>query len=183
MRFLEVVDYYNDTSVKKCFSDYINLHKKYEYKNLLLIKKSAFVKYIGYCIMQDHYHILIKIEQDNLLSTYVSKFENSFSRYFNLKYNRKGPLWQSRFRAVRITSNEQLLHVTRYIHINPTTANYVNKPEEWKFSSYNSYIGSPSYLKHLPEISIRSPKKYKMFVENNIDYQRTLRKIKKILLE
>jgi len=134
--------------------------------------------------MPDHYHLLIKILIDRKFSKYISDVENSFSRYFNIRFKRKGPLWQSRFKAVRIKTNEQLLHVSRYIHLNPTTANLVKKPEDWIYSSYKKIISDPKYLREiLTEISIKESASYKKFVENNIDYQRKLAIIKKLLLD
>ena len=122
--------------------------------------------------MPDHYHLLFKVTSEKLISKYISDIENSYTRYFNLKHNRKGPLWQSRYRAVPITSNEQLLHVSRYIHLNPTTKGLVDFPEEWKYSSYKDIISSQSILDSLVEISIQDRKKYKKFVDDNLDYQK-----------
>lgn len=120
--------------------------------------------------MPDHYHLLIKSLSHEKISKYISDVENSYTRYFNIRNNRKGPLWQSRFKAVVIKNNLQLLHVSRYIHLNPTTNSLVNHPEDWRFSSYK-------------EISISNRFTYKRFVENNINYQRRLKQIKKLVLE
>jgi len=49
-------------------------------------------------------------------------------------------LWESKFKSVHVESNEQLLHLTRYIHLNPTTAGIVKEPEEWPYSSYMEYL-------------------------------------------
>jgi putative transposase len=90
--------------------------------------------------MPDHYHLLLKILKNKYLSKYISDVENSFTRYFNIRFKRKGPLWQTSFKAVRIKNDQQLLHVSRYIHLNPITANLVNRSEDWKFSSYQDFI-------------------------------------------
>ena len=182
-RFLYSLDYYNQNRFNKRFSYYLKTNK-YLYKNILINLNPSFnVKVIAYCIMPDHYHLLIKT-QNSLFTNFISKVENSYSRYFNIKYHRNGPLWQSRYRIVRIKNDEHLLHVTRYIHLNPTSSNLVSKPEDWKFSSYRDYILNTNLLKNvLSEITIRTPDQYKIFVENQIDYQRKFRKIKKLLLE
>lgn len=182
-RFLELLDYYNDSTVNISYSDYINSKGMYEYKNLLIVRDTAQIKFLAYTIMPDHYHLLVKIISGNF-SSYIGRVENSFSHFFNLKFKRKGPLWQSRFRSVRITSNEQLLHVHRYIHLNPTSSNLVNKPENWELSSYKDFISDEIYLKQIAtEISIRNPIYYKKFVEDQQDFQRKLKAIKKLLLE
>ncbi len=165
-RFLETLNYYNNRFVVEKFSE------------------DSIVKYLTYKIMPTHYHLLVKILKDHQLSKYVNNFENSFSRYFNIKFDRKGPLWESSFKAVKINTDEQLLHVSRYLHLNAVTAGLVKKPEDWKFSSYKDLITNKKFLKEIiTDFSISDNIQYKKFVENNIDYQKQLHLIKKILLE
>lgn len=134
--------------------------------------------------MPDHYHLLVKIMANNVFSKYIGTVENSYTRYFNILNRRKGPLWQSRFRSIQIYSEEQLLHVSRYIHLNPVTDFLVDKPEQWEYSSYSKFIQNHSLLQSvLTEITIHKAKYYKKFVESRIDYQRKLKKIRKMLLE
>jgi len=135
------------------------------------------IKILSYCVMPDHYHLLIKFYSYGL-SKYISDVENSYTRYFNIKYKRKGPLWQTRYKHVKIINNEQLLHVSRYIHLNPVTNKLVDKPEDWVFSSYKHFITNNN-INDVTEISIKSSKKYKRFVEDQIDYQRRLKLIKR----
>jgi len=182
-RFLNVVEYYNNRLITKSFSQFI-IRKKFDYQNIIHPKDFTYVKILSYCIMPDHYHFLLKILVDSTLSKLINTIEDSFTRYFNIKFDRKGPLWQTSFKSVEIKSNEQLLHVSRYIHLNPTTSNLVNKPEDWIFSSYNDFISDEKVLKtYINEISIDDTEFYKQFVENNIEYQRKLKHIKKLILE
>lgn len=183
-RFLEVSDYYNNNNVKLSFSEYLRRNKKYDHENILFPKKFSFMKFIAYCIMPDHYHFLLKILIPNKLSNYIGRIENSFTRYFNIKFERKGPLWQSQFKAVRIISDEQLLHVSRYVHLNPTTNNLIENPRDWIFSSYRDYIVNPTILKEIvTEISIKTPQHYRRFVEDRIPYQKKLKEIRALLIE
>lgn len=182
-RYIKLLDYYNTLPHPRRFSHATNAERKHAV-NLLTPKENSIVKFICYCIMPDHYHILLKILSEYSISKYISDIENSFTRYFNIKFDRKGPLWQSEFRAVRIKTETQLLHVTRYIHLNPTTSKLVNKPEDWKWSSYRDYIENPAILQDaMNELTIKNPRKYKKFCEDRIDYQKRLKEIKKILLE
>jgi len=182
-RFIETLDYYNNTDNKVKLS-LAKRNKIYTYGNLLFPKNNSKTKILTYNIMPDHYHLVIKILKDDLLSKYISDVENSYTHFLNKKFGRKGPLWQSRFRAVLIKTNEQLLHVIRYVILNPTTSNLVEKPEDWHFSSYKDIISNPIFLKeYLSEISISNPITFKKFVENNIDYQKKLKLIKKLTLE
>ncbi len=182
-KFINTLCYYNSTKTKLSFSVFLRNQSNYQ-ANILLPKIEGINKFLSYCIMPDHYHLLLKIISDNKLSKYIGDVENSFSRYFNKKNNRKGPLWQSRFKAVLIDSDEQMLHVSRYIHLNPTTSGLVSNPQDWSFSSYNEIISSNNVLKdYLVEISIRNPKKYQIFVENHKNYQRKLKLIRRLILE
>lgn len=182
-RFIELLDYYNTTEVKNRFSK-IKKKNLYHYKNLLIPHQNQQVKFIGFNIMPDHYHLLIKILINNAFSKYINDVENSFTRFFNIKHRRKGPLWQSSFKAVRIRTNEQLLHVSRYINLNATTAGLVAKPEDWLFSSYKDLIFDNRFLGNfIKEISITDPKIYRRFVENNQEYQKKLKQIKRLILE
>lgn len=182
-RFIEILEYYNNPENKISYS----LAKKYTQKftsvGLLYYNPCFFFKIIAYCIMPDHYHLVIKILGGKSLSKYISDVENSFTRYFNLKFKRKGPLWESRFKFVLIENNKQLLHVVRYVHLNPTTSNFVDKPENWPFSSYKEYLKNKTYLQTINEISIKDIDEFKKFTQNNVEYQKTLKKIKKKLLE
>lgn len=184
-RFINICDYYNNSDDKQSFSTYLKLEKKPKFNNLLFLQKKNILKFIAYCIMPDHYHLLIKILCENLdLSKYINDVENSFTRYFNIKFKRKGPLWESGFKRVKIKTNEQLLHVSRYIHLNPTTSNLVSKPEDWRFSSYHDYINNRTFLnKIIKEISISNPKTYKKFVEDQKEYQKKLKMIKKLIFD
>lgn len=182
-RFLNILDYYNDIEPKRSFSHHIIINNSYELDNLLLPKRSGIVKFICYCIMPDHYHLLVKVLNKDLIYQYINNYGNAYTRYFNTKLGRKGPLWQSGYNSVKVESNEQLLHVSRYIHLNPTTTGLVDKPEDWPYSSYKDYIGNSKFLDIMKEVSIKSPLTYKKFCEDNIDYQRKLKQIKKLLLE
>jgi putative transposase len=182
LRFIDNLEYYNNVKTKISLSVY--LRKNSLNTDLLLPKEDSIIKIISYCIMPDHYHLLVKIIHMEKFSKYINNVEASFSRYFNIKNNRKGPLWQSRFKSVYIESNEHLLHVSRYIHLNPTTKYLVDNPEDWNLSSYKNFISNEKYLKeYVREISIDSCIDYKKFVENNKDYQRELKHIRKLMLD
>lgn len=182
-RLLNVVEYYNNRLITKSYSQFV-IRKKFDYKNIIYPIENSYFKLLSYCIMPDHYHFLVKILVNNSLSRLINTIEGSFTRYFNIKFYRKGPLWQSAFKSVEIRSNEQLLHVSRYIHLNPTTSNLVNRPEDWIFSSYKDFITDENVLRiHMKEISINEVVTYKRFIDNNIEYQRELKHIKKLIFE
>lgn len=182
-RFTDLIEYCNSNKDAIPYSTFNKSRQRFFAKGLLKRNDNQIVTIIAYCIMPDHYHLLLKSKIPNEeFYTYISRFENSYSKYFNSKIHRNGPLWQSRFRAVRIKNNEQLLHVSRYIHLNPTTKKLVDKPEDWENSSYRSYLNQRE-LSKIDEISIADSNRYKKFIDNNRDYQRKLKLIQKLILE
>ena len=134
--------------------------------------------------MPDHYHLLIKVLDQAKIYQYLNNIGNSYTHFFNTKFERLGPLWKSGYKMVRVKNNEQLLHLSRYINLNPTTAGLVDKSEDWIFSSYRDLITEKLFLNELiKEISISNPETYQKFVENNKDYQKKLKMIKKLKID
>jgi putative transposase len=151
---------------------------------LLPASKEQNVQIIAYCLMNTHFHLVLKQLKEGGISIFINKVLNSFTRYFNQKYDRKGPLWEGRFKRILIETDEYLLHLTRYIHLNPVTAYIVNSPEEWKYSSFHEYLGSASDpLCEFHSLFNIAPDKYNNFVKSRIDYQRSLAGIKDLLLD
>jgi len=181
-RFLEIVDYYNKTLISVSFSK-AKEKSAYKYHDVIYPHPESVVKYLAYCIMPTHYHFLVKVVDDEKISQYISNIENAYTRFFNIKNNRKGPLWESRFKAVMIKDDSQLIHVHRYIHLNPSTLGLVDMPEEWEFSSYKNFIRDNSIYPLMNELSIDNRRRYRQFVEDNKDYQKTLHLIKKVVFE
>lgn len=141
------------------------------------------VQVIAFCIMQTHFHLLLRQTEKDGISDYMNDGLNSYTRYFNTKCKRKGPLWESRFQDRHVKTSDDALHMTRYIHLNPVTAGLVERPGDWKYSSYGEYLNMISRNECLCEfrdIVNLMPESYKKFVANRIDYQRKLARLKKI---
>jgi len=139
---------------------------------------------IAYCIMPTHIHLVLCELKEAGISSFMKKLLDSYTRYFNIKNNRKGPLWQGRFKSILIKTDEQLLHLTRYIHLNPTSDGLVDKPEDWEYSSYREYLNRTDkpLCNYAPYLKV-NPETYKIFVEDMQDYQRRLSEIKHLLLD
>jgi REP element-mobilizing transposase RayT len=90
--------------------------------------------------MPNHYHFLLEISSEDF-SIAMQKFSISYVKSINKRYNRTGSLFEGAFQARRIDRNEYLLHLSRYIHLNPVLAGLVRHPEDWVYSSYREYIG------------------------------------------
>jgi len=157
-----------------------------EYSSVYLSNKEKLVQIIAYCIMSTHFHLILKQLKEGGISIFIGNVLNSYSRYFNTKHKRRGPLWEGKFKNVLVETDEQLLHLTRYIHLNPTSAGLVNKPEKWPYSSYLEYLGKTKKMNRIcsyEDLIDISPLSYKSFVESRISYQRELEKIKHLILE
>jgi putative transposase len=181
-RILEVICYYQNVNQSIEYSRFVRDEKNAQF--CVSKPDEKFVEVIAYCIMPTHLHLILKQVKKNGISVFMGNVQNSYSRYFNIKHKRKGPLWEGRFKNVLIKDDEYLLHLTRYIHLNPVSAGIVDRPEDWLDSSYVEYLGKTkdricSYEDLLDLDSVS----YKEFVEDRISYQRELEKIKSLVLE
>lgn len=89
--------------------------------------------------MPNHFHLLLKQNKDFGISRFTAQLQNGYAKYFNIKTKRFGAVFQSMYKAVRIEYNEHLIHVARYIHLNPLTAGIVESSSELATYPYNSY--------------------------------------------
>ena len=189
-RAIQLVKYYRHRDLPLRFSLYSRMSKenKQVYEETILAKRRHCVEILAFCIMPNHVHFLLRPVCDGGISLFMTNLQHSYSKYFNTKYQRYGGLFQAMFKAVRIESEEQLLHVSRYIHLNPVTA-YIITPKEldaYPWSSFGEYIeNSEETLIHKAPImnSFSSPEAYRSFVMDQVDYQRELHKIRHLCLE
>jgi putative transposase len=114
--------------------------------------ESAVVRYgaviHAYCLMSNHYHLLIETPSGNL-SQIMQHINGAYTNYFNVKRKRAGHLFQSRYKAILIEADEYAKELSRYIHLNPVRVGMVSRPEEYRWSSYCDYIGerkAPDWL-------------------------------------
>lgn len=96
---------------------------------------------IAYCLMPNHYHFIIRVLIEAFGLEVMQPLMVSYTKAINKQQDRVGPLFQGPFRARPVTSDGDLIHLSRYIHLNPVTAGFVSRPEEWEFSSYRDYVG------------------------------------------
>ena len=181
LHFLDSIEYYLQNNPPVKFSKFCENKSKYK-----IDLQNPIATLITFNLMPNHFHFILRQEKENGILKFMQKTENSFSHYFNIRNENKGPLFESTFRAVHVGSDEQLLHLSRYIHLNPVTAFLVNKPEDYEFSSYNYYLGKTKSNMIDSSVVIdqfKSIADYQTFVNNRIDYQRKLARIRDLLLE
>ncbi|KKQ34050.1 MAG: hypothetical protein US51_C0054G0003 [Microgenomates group bacterium GW2011_GWA2_37_6] len=137
--------------------------------------------------MPNHFHILVQQITNGGISKFLKLITDSYTRYFNTKSERVGPLFQGAFKAVRIENDDQLIHVSRYIHLNPLVSYVVREKDflEYPWSSLRNYISGDFQFVN-PEIvlaNFKSPQDYLRFVMDQKDYGKELEKIKHLTLE
>lgn len=141
-------------------------------KQIQLNNFSQSLKLLAFCLMPNHFHFLIKQREKNTIDVFMNSFCTRYSMFFNKKYKRVGKLFQGVYKAVRVITDEQLLHLSRYIHRNPLTL----KPSSLQtYSSYQFYIGNHkvSWVKPEDILSyfsktnlVKQHKSYKSFTED-----------------
>lgn len=187
-RAIGLVDYYR-------FNQRIRLSKYYLLtqlgrRNYLKESRSTspLVDFYALSFMPNHYHFLLKQLQENGIKKFISNFQNSYSKSFNLINKREGSLFLHSFKTKIITNEETLIHVCRYIHINYVTSCIIefDQLKTYPFSSYswylnknlNRFVNTDLMMNHF-----KNKDRFIKFHENQVDYQRRLKEIKKILLE
>lgn len=178
-RFIKTMLYYRIEGPKPRFS-------LFSPSSNLLNASKKIVDIICYCLMPNHFHFLLKQIRDEGITEFISKLSNSYTKYFNIKNKRIGPLFQGEFKATHIETDEQLIHLSRYIHLNPLVGYITKDIEDYHFSSYNEYIGlnnNKFCLKGIILGEFRSTLDYKQFVLDQGNYGKQLEKIKHQLLE
>lgn len=93
---------------------------------------------LAYCLMPNHFHLLIKQNSKNDINRFMQSVITRYSMYFNKKYRRVGKLFQGHYKAVLVPEENYLLHLSRYIHLNPSE---YTKNLESAYSSYAEYLG------------------------------------------
>ena len=101
---------------------------------------------ISYSLMPNHFHLQIKELVKGGVSTFFRKLGTSYVMYFNIKHERTGRLFESKYKSVLIETDEQLMHLSRYIHINPINSSRINisltKLKTYLWTSLPDYLGT-----------------------------------------
>jgi len=144
-------------------------------------EKDSLVRLISFSLMTNHFHLLVKALTDKGISAYMQKILNGYSKYFNLRYDQSGHLFQGPFRAVHIKDNEQLLYTSAYVHLNQREIGYRGRETEYRWSSFSDFVGENRWGELLdPSIILEQMagpdrgKSYKKWVEESGAKESTL---------
>ncbi|HSH31469.1 MAG TPA: transposase [Candidatus Saccharimonadales bacterium] len=124
------------------------------------------VQVLAFCLMPNHYHLLLHQNSISGVTELIRRVMTGYSLYFNQRYGRVGTLFQAHFKAASITTDEYLMHVSRYIHLNPLGIGA--GPESYRFSSLQYYKSqAPGWLDVAPVLNLfEGPDEYLQFVRD-----------------
>lgn len=187
--FLNLVKYYRSSKADIRYSLFRELPKelKEEREKLLAYQKYFRVELFAYCLMPTHFHFLIKQKREKGIVRFMSDIVNSLTRNYNNLIHRKGPLFIPQFKSRMIVSDEQFIHVSRYIHLNPHSSGIAATTKaliDYPYSSLTEYLD----LKEEKMVNVEKilsyfnndSEDYKKFVLDNAEYQKTLEEVKYI---
>ena len=104
------------------------------------LKQRYRIELLAYCLMPNHYHLFLRTGLSNL-HIFMKDLKSAYSKIYNRRCRRVGPLFQSRYKAILVENDWYALDVARYIHMNPVKARLATTPEGWRWSSYRQYLG------------------------------------------
>ncbi|MDD3656344.1 MAG: transposase [Atribacterota bacterium] len=165
-------------------------YKESDFANFLtilckVVKRYHFILHY-YCLMYNHYHLLIETPEGNL-SRGMRQLNGVYTQYFNKKHQRVGHLFQGRYKAILVEKENYLLELSRYISLNPVRANLVQNLEEWNWSAYRQFIGLSNRISCLSTDWILGQfgiernmaiNAYKNFILSGVDKKSPLQNIK-----
>ncbi|NQV37449.1 MAG: transposase [Candidatus Marinimicrobia bacterium] len=94
------------------------------------------ISILAYCLIPNHYHLLVYQNSDISISNFIQSLNNAFVQGINRQLKRKGTLFEGRAKSKHINKEEYLMHLCRYIHLNPVKHNLVSNGKDWEFSNY-----------------------------------------------
>jgi REP element-mobilizing transposase RayT len=131
------------------------------------------LKVIAYCLMPNHYHFLLYPQEDGIISRFIQRLFNSYTQAYNRQQKRSGTLFEGRAKSVLVDTDEYILHLCRYIHLNPVIAKLVSHPSDWPYSNFPEWIKEREGTLIDHEFVNRffpTPKDYENFVLTEIDH-------------
>jgi len=154
---------------KKIFISEYDFVKFIEYIALAKVRYKFYV--YAYCLMTNHYHLLIETTQANI-SKIMHYINGSYTTYYNIKRRRSGHLFGGRFKSTVVDKDSYFLELSRYIHLNPIRAKITDDPAKYRWSSYAAYLGKKDSLldsnKVKQYLNMRSSR-YKSFVLEGVN--------------
>jgi putative transposase len=144
------------------------------------------VSFVAYCLMPNHYHLLVEPLADDVISPFMKHVFQSYVQGINRQQQRDGPLFRGRYEWVEVDEESYFRHVARYIHVNPVEAGLAASPERWQYSNYRDILG----LRHGTLVSsalvpdrFANAETYRSFVEEHLEERKEIEGLDCYLLD
>ena len=197
LKFKRGLKDFNNTSY---YEERAAMVREYGFKELssFLEKAERVVEIVAYCLIPNHFHLILKQLMAGGIPKFLHKIGTSFTNFINKKYDRSGSLFQGPYKAIHIDNNDYLLWLSGYVNGN-AEIHGIAEAEKYQWSSYGSFLGvkedelitdkeiilrqfSELKLKELSSLKERG-EEYKKFVKVVIEESRKRKELEKYLLE
>ncbi len=117
-------------------------HSNYLYtiQNIKKYSKDLKISIVAYCLMPNHYHLLVRQDGDFPAGLLPKRVFNSYTKAYNQSYSYSGTLFENSYRVKMIEDDSYLAYLCKYIHMNPMKAGLVTTPEDWEYSNYREFL-------------------------------------------
>lgn len=177
IRFLFLILYLQSPTPVNHITSYIDYFKKNSRFNVsgkitAKLKENSLVQIINFSIMPSYFHLTLTEKTKGGISRYMHKILVSYAKYFNTRYRKSGHLFQGTFHLSHIKTEEELLHLSAYIHKSPRELHeWRNRAHLYPWSSYQDYYGDNRFVQFLSTKTIKdkfkTPEDYKSFVDES----------------
>lgn len=145
-------------------------------------RRKTIVDIGAYCLMPNHFHLLLHEREEGGLSQFMKKLSTAYVMYFNSKNNRSGALFEGKFKAKHVTTDNYLKYLFAYIHLNPIKIidphwkenSIINKEEAYEYLKeyrYSSYLDYAKDVKNIGRRSVVSTKSFPNYFENSKSFE------------
>lgn len=144
LRFIHDLFEFNDKQKVRDSSYHFNIHsvRQNEMSHTERQSRKLLVDIHAFCLMPNHYHLLLSPRIENGVSLFMKKLNGGFAQYFNQRHERTGALFERRYKSVAINSQSHFIHLPYYIHLNPLDM----FAPEWRDGELKDYKGSVKFL-------------------------------------
>lgn len=186
-RFFQGMQEFN--VIESIGSIYVNTFRKNKLRHRVS-KDEKLVDFVCYCLIPNHYHFILQQLIDKGIEKFMHKLGMGHAKFFNSKYKRSGALFQGKFKAIHVDSNEYLLHLSAYVNLNYKVHNWEqkfgNRVPKLIRSSWGEYLGENKENFCEKDIILHqfgNSLDYKKFAQDSLESIKENKEIKKFLLE
>ncbi len=159
----------NESSVNDTFYTFKHQYNDVGHPNICYKTKGQpremLVDILVFCLMPNHYHLLLRPRVQDGIALFIKKLNGGYAKYFNIKYKRKGTLFEGRYKRIVVQDEAHFIHLPYYIHLNPldlvmpewrqrelrNSKKAINFLEKYRWSSHLDYLGK----KNFPSVTSR----------------------------